>query len=151
MPDLTVFEALRDDHEIQRSLADELVQTEGDSDSRAAVFDRLKTEMAAHADAEERFFYIPLMEHDLTQDKARHSVAEHHELEELIEDLEEKDRSSAGWLTTAKDLRERLTHHLDEEEREVFQMAGKALTETAKADLAASYRGEMNRQRGEHA
>ncbi len=150
MTDATVFEALRDDHEIQRTLADELVGTEGDSDARDAAFTRLRIEMAAHADAEERFFYIPLMEFDVTQDKARHSVAEHHELEELIEDLEAKDRSSAGWLTTAKDLREQLTHHLDEEEHEVFQMAGKALTEAAKTDLGASYRGEMNRQRGRH-
>ncbi len=151
MPDQTVFDALRHDHELQRSLGAELVQTEGDSDVRSAVFDRLKTELAAHADAEERFFYLPLMEHDLTQDQARHSIAEHHELEELVEELEATDRSSAGWLATARELRKRLTHHLDEEEHEVFQLAGKALTETAKTELAASYRGEMNRQRGQHA
>lgn len=151
MSDLTVFEALRDDHEIQRALVDELVQTVGDSDDRASAFSKLRTELAAHADAEERFFYIPLMEHDATQEKARHSVAEHHELDELIEELESTDRSSSGWLAAAKHLRERLTHHLDEEEHEVFQMAGKVLTATEKNDLAASYNGEMNRQRGQHA
>ncbi len=149
--DQTVFEALRADHEIQRALVDELVQTEGASDERSEVFDRLKTELAAHADAEERFFYIPMMEFDLTQEKARHSVAEHHELDELVETLEETDMSSPSWLKTAKDLRERLTHHLDEEEHEVFQMAGKVLTESQKLELASSYAGEINRQRGQHA
>ncbi len=150
MSDETVFDALRGDHDIQRGLADELVQTEGDSDERDGAFSRLRAEMAAHADAEERFFYVPLMDVDLTQDKARHSIAEHQELEELLEDLAEKDRSSPGWLVAAKALRDRLTHHLDEEEHEVFQMAGKALTETVKTDLAASYRGEMNRRRGQY-
>ncbi len=150
MTESTVFEALRADHEIQRALVNELVQTEGDSEDRASAFSKLRTEIAAHADSEERFFYIPLMEFDATQDKARHSVAEHHELDELIEALEATDRSSSGWLTKAKELRERLTHHLDEEEHEVFQMAGKVLAETAKTDLAASYKGEMNRQRGQH-
>ena len=150
MSDETVFEALRADHDRQRELVDQLVETEGASDERSELFDELKTELAAHADAEERFFYIPMMEFDLTQEKARHSVAEHHELDELVESLEETDMSSSSWLSTAKDLRERLTHHLDEEEQEVFQMAGKVLTETQKTDLASSYRGEVNRQRGQH-
>ena len=149
--DQTVFEALRVDHDSQRDLAEKLIETEGASDERAQLFDRLKTELAAHADAEERFFYIPMMEFDLTQEKARHSVAEHHELDELVETLEETDMSSSSWLNTAKELHERLTHHLDEEEQEVFQMAGKVLTETQKTELAPSYRGEMNRQRGQHA
>ena len=151
MSDTTVFEALRADHETQRDLAARLVETEGDSDDRAKIFDELKTELAAHADAEERFFYLPLMEVDFTQEKARHSVAEHHELDELVEELEETDRSSPHWLATAEKLRHDLVHHLDEEEQEVFQMAGKVLTETQKTELASSYRGEINRQRGQHA
>lgn len=151
MSDTTVFEALRADHETQRDLVARLVETAGDSDERDELFGRLKTELAAHADAEERFFYIPMMEFDLTQDKARHSVAEHHELDELVEELQETDPSSAHWLATAKKLRHDLVHHLDEEEQEVFQMAGKVLTETQKTELAKSYNGEINRQRGQHA
>lgn len=144
MSDETVFEALRADHDGQRELVDQLVETEGASEERSELFDKLKTELAAHADAEERFFYIPMMEFDLTQEKARHSVAEHHELDELVESLEETDMSSPAWLSTAKDLRERLTHHLDEEEQEVFQMAGKALTDTQKSQLATEYRAHMD-------
>lgn len=151
MSDATVFEALRADHDTQRDLIARLVETEGDSDDRATLFDELRRHLAAHADAEERFFYVPLMEFDQTQDKARHSVAEHHELDELVEELQETDRSSAHWLATAKKLEHDLVHHLDEEEHEVFQLAGKVLTETAKADLAASYRGDMHRHLGQDA
>jgi hemerythrin-like domain-containing protein len=151
MPDETVFEALRDDHAIQRRLSDLLAETHGDSDGRDELFAELKVELAAHAAAEERAFYVPLMEYDLTQEKARHSVAEHHEIDELVEELEETDRSSPHWKATALALREKVEHHLDEEEQEVFQMAGKALSDTAKTDLADEYRREMESQRDKRA
>ncbi len=143
----TVFEALREDHEIQRGLVEKLLKTTGDSDDRADLYQRLRTEVEAHANAEERYFYVPLMEHDLTQEKARHSVAEHKELEDYLEELEETDLSSPGWLATATKLGDRLVHHLDEEEHEVFQVAGKALSESAKTSLAGEYRAEMDRHR----
>jgi hypothetical protein len=144
---MNIFEALRSDHEIQRDLVDRLVQTEGASDERKDLFGRLKVELEAHAGAEERFFYVPLMEVDLTQDKARHSVAEHHELDELVEQLEGYDMSGSQWIQTAKELAHRVVHHLDEEEHEVFQLAGKALTEQQKQDLAAEYTDDMDRRR----
>ncbi len=144
---MNIFEALRADHERQRELVDRLVQTEGASDERRRLFEQLKAELEAHAGAEERCFYVPLMEEDLTQDQARHSVAEHQELDDFVEQLDDYDMSGPQWIQTAKELAHRLTHHLDEEEHEVFQVAGKALTETEKTELAASYEGDMNRRR----
>lgn len=146
---MNIFEALRSDHERQRSLVDRLLQTEGDSPERRDLFARLKVELEAHAGAEERFFYVPLMEHDLTQEKARHSVAEHKELDDHVERLESYDMSGPQWIQAAKELAHRLEHHLDEEEREVFQMAGKALTESEKQDLADGYADDMDRRRAE--
>lgn len=146
----TIFESLRDDHETQRTLIDLLVKTEGDSDGRRELFDRVRRELAAHAAAEERYFYVPLMESDTTQEKARHSVAEHKELDDLVEQLQEYERSGSAWLPTARELHERLIHHLDEEEREVFPVAGKVLTNDEKLTLAQSYREDMQRRRGDN-
>ena len=143
----TIFEALRSDHDRQRALADELVATTGASDERADVFARLRVELQAHAVAEERHFYVPLMQDDLTQEKARHSVAEHHEIDELIEQLEGYELGASQWLVTARALQHKVSHHLDEEEQEVFQLAGKALTEQAKSSLAGDYEAEMRTQR----
>ena len=140
---MNIFEAIREDHEKQRTLVDLLVKTHGDSAGRDELYERLKSELERHERAEERFFYVPLMEQDLTQEKARHSVAEHHEIDELLEELEETDRSSSGWLATAKKLGERLIHHLDEEEHEVFQLAGKAMSEAETESLAKEYRKAM--------
>jgi len=140
---MNIFEALREDHDKQRTLVDLLTKTHGDSDGREEIFQRLKTELENHAAAEERAFYVPLIDSDLTQEKARHSIAEHQEIDELVADLEELDNSSPGWLNTAEKLKEKVTHHLDEEEREVFQMAGKVLSEKEKSAFAEEYQKEM--------
>ncbi len=145
----TIFEALRDDHEIQRTLIAILVDTHGDSDGRREIFDKVQRELRAHAAAEERYFYVPLMESDTTQDQARHSVAEHKELDDYLEQLEQYDRTAPQWLLTARDLAERLVHHLDEEETEVFPVAGRVLSDDDKAKLAEDYRADMERHRAE--
>jgi len=120
-----------------------LIKTHGDSDGREELFEKVKKALTRHAAAEERALYIPMMELDMTQEKARHSVAEHHEIDELVEELEDTDFSSPGWLASARKLHELVTHHLDEEEQEVFQLAGRALSDDAKARLANTYRDEM--------
>lgn len=140
---MTLFEALREDHDTQRTLLGLLIKTHGDSDGREELFEKVKKALTRHAAAEERALYIPMMELDMTQEKARHSVAEHHEIDELVEELEDTDFSSPGWLASARKLHELVTHHLDEEEQEVFQLAGRALSDDAKARLADTYRDEM--------
>ncbi len=144
---MTIFEALRQEHEIQRELAKKLVATHGDTEDRKKIFENLKHELKIHADAEERHFYIPLMEKDLTQQKARHSVAEHHDMDELVEQMEKTEMDASNWLKLAKDLQHLIHHHLDEEEQEVFQMAGKALTEKQKTSLASDYNKEIKETR----
>ena len=144
---MNIFESLREDHQKQRTLVDILVKTHGDSEGRDEIFQKLKHELQIHADAEERYFYKPLIDSDLTQEKARHSIAEHHEMDEMIEELENTDYSSPHWVAVAKKLHERVHHHLDEEEHEVFQMAGKALNETQKTTLGQNYRKAIEENR----
>ncbi|MDC9514132.1 hemerythrin domain-containing protein [Pseudoalteromonas sp. CST5] len=141
---MNIFEALRHDHDKQRELVDALIQTHGDTQQRHKLMDELKTELEDHAKFEERYFYNPLMFDDLTHEKARHSVAEHHEIDELIEQLEDTEMSSSAWLVTAKKLHHLVHHHLSEEEHEVFQLAGKALTEGQKESLAKQYNDAMH-------
>ena len=144
---MNIFEALRISHVAQRALADHLLQTAGDSPERASLFKELKRELAAHAAAEERFFYVPLIAHDVTQEPSRHGIAEHHQMDKLIETLEATDISSPGWLATARELHHKIHHHLEDEEQGVFQLAGKVLSEAQKLSLAKDYEGEFVSQR----
>ncbi len=144
---MNIFEALRKDHDLQRSLLENLINTSGDTDKRDQTFEQLKKELAIHADAEERHLYVPLIDSDKTQEKARHSIAEHHDIDELIEKLEEIEYSSSAWLKIAKQLKEKVEHHLDEEEHEVFQIADKVLSEKEKSNLAKDYITHVDNKR----
>lgn len=144
---MNIFESLRADHDIQRELLEKLVQTEGHTSEREELFGELKKELEIHANAEERHFYVPLIEEDMTQEHARHGVAEHHEIDELIEQCEETEMSSPAWLTHAKKLQEKVLHHLEDEEQTIFQLAGKVLSESAKIDLSKEYQQAVQSHR----
>ncbi|XCF07835.1 hemerythrin domain-containing protein [Tamlana crocina] len=140
---MNIFEAIRKDHDTQRDLLDKLVQTSGDTKKRDALFKAIKNELEVHANAEERHFYKPLISNEMMQEKARHGIAEHHEIDELIEQLETTEYDSSAWLKIAKDLKEKVEHHLEDEERTFFQLAGKVFSETQKESLANDYVGYM--------
>ncbi len=136
---MNIFEALRQSHEIQRDLARKLISTSSDTPERTDLFKRFRVELSAHALAEERHFYVPIMDSDQGIDISRHAIAEHHEIDELVEQIEETDASSPNWLKLAKELSELVHHHLQEEEQGFFQQAGKILSDKEKTSLVKPY------------
>ena len=144
---MNIFEALRISHTTQRALADQLVITQGHSHERNMVFTALRKELESHETAEERCFYVPLIEHDASVDMARHGIAEHHEMDEMVEELLKVDMASPAWLAKARALHHKIHHHLDEEEQVFFQFAGKILTAPQKIALAKAYEAEFTTQR----
>lgn len=137
---MNIFEALRESHDRQRELVDLVVATSGDSPERRDRFVELKRELEAHALAEERHFYVHLIEREGGVDLSRHAIAEHHEIDVLIAKVTDTDYDSPAWLVHAKSLGEKIRHHLQEEEQKFFQMAGKVLDDSQKISLAEAYR-----------
>jgi hypothetical protein len=136
---MNIFEALRESHELQRHLALSLIQTRGDCPERTERYQALKKEIFAHELAEERHLYAPMLVDDMGMNPTRHALAEHHKLDEIIEDLDKLELSSPAWLPLAKKLSEKVHHHLQEEEKKFFQLAGKILSEKQKKELAEAY------------
>ena len=140
---MNIFEALRVSHETQRALSARLLASQADGPERQEIFLALKAELLAHETAEERCLYVPLFDHDATVDAARHAIAEHHEMDEMVEDLEELVGDSQQWMDGARKLCDKIGHHLSEEETKFFQQAGKVLTEAQKLSLAKEYEAEF--------
>ena len=141
---MNIFYAFRQHHEKQRLLLKILVETHGDTAARREYFDELKDELERHATAEERHFYVPLMDDDNAVELSRHGIAEHHEIDKLVEKLDGTEFSSPAWLRLLKQLKEQVEHHLDDEEQEFFQIAGRILNEKQKKALGEAYRNEMS-------
>lgn len=145
MPE-TLFDSLRASHALQRSLCTRLVRTPASrADRRRETYAALKRELAAHAAAEERYLYVPILLSDAGLQVARHALSEHHEIDELVEDLGELDPAGDAWHAKALELSHEVRHHLKEEESRFFQVSGKLLSERAKSTLARQYRKDYVR------
>lgn len=141
----TIYDALRESHERQRALCRQLLESAPERDGRQEIFRSLRREESAHAAAEERFLYAPILMHDNGLSPSRHALSEHHRIEELFEELAKDPPSSRGWMQRAHTLCEKIEHHLEEEETRFFQQSGKLLDDAAKIALAKSYREDYER------
>lgn len=124
-----IFERLKQDHDKHRALLDQLAETHGDSAERKELLEKFTVEVKGHAAAEEQALYSTMLRKPPTTDDTRHSVAEHHELEEAMNDLAATDMSSSAWMAKFKQLDHDYRHHIDEEEDEHFPEFAKYLTE----------------------
>ena len=148
MPE-TIYDALGESHELQRSLCRKLLRTKPNSEEREPTFTELRIELSAHAAAEERFLYAPMLMEDAGLWSARHALHEHHEIDELVEKLQVRDKTGAGWMAKARALSKEVHHHLKEEEKKFFQVSGKVLGKAQKEKLARQYRRDYARMRKE--
>src|SRR4030095_4194475 len=142
-----IFDAIRARHDLQRDLCRKLTASRRDMAARQVLFLQLKVELMAHAAAEERHLYVPLLMEDGGLDASRHALHEHHEVDELLDDLSVRNKKEPGWIAIAKKLSFKVRHHLKEEETKFFQVAGRLLSETKKKHLARKYTQEIARMR----
>lgn len=146
-----IFDAIRESHDLQRDLCRKLTASRRDMAARQVIFLQLSIELRAHAAAEERHLYVPLLMEDGGLDASRHALHEHHEIDELLGDLSVRNKKQVGWIATAKTLSFKVRHHLKEEESKFFPLAGRLLSATKKKLLARDYARGIVRMRRRYA
>lgn len=146
MADARIFEDLKNDHDRHRDMLEKLGNTEGDSQERRDLFSALRTELQAHAAAEEESLYATMLGCPDLRDDARHSVSEHKEIDDFLGELMDIDMGSGAWLTKFKEMRHRYLHHIDEEEEEMFPEAAKGLTDEAEERIAKVFEQRKPRE-----
>ncbi len=147
-----LFQALRRDHDLHRKLLQALA-AEGDPGRRASLFEALRTEVTAHAATEEESLYATMLADPDLRESARHSVAEHKEIDDHLAALHRIAMTSAEWTERFETLRHRYLHHIEEEEAEMFPEAAAALPDAEEAHLARVFAqskpAELERARAE--
>lgn len=134
MADARIFKDLKADHDKHRAMFAALEKAKGDD--RREQFEALRTELQAHAAAEEESLYATMLAKPDLRDDARHSVSEHKEIDDFLGELMEKDIDSKEWTETFGKLQHRYFHHIDEEEEEMFPEASKELSAEEEKRLA---------------
>lgn len=134
-----IFETIENDHDKHRKLLDELEQTSGDTQKRRELFEAFTKDVKSHAAAEEQALYAAMMKKPSTTDETRHSVAEHQELDETLNDLAATDMSSPAWLAKFKTLAEEYRHHIEEEEEDHFPNFKEQLNNAQRSRLGEKF------------
>lgn len=145
MAEARIFQDLKNDHDRQRKLLARLGDAQG-GDERKTLFETLRRELQAHAAAEEESLYATMLACPDLREDARHSVSEHKEVDDMLGELVEMDMGSRDWVTKFDEMRHRYTHHIDEEETEMFPAAAKQLTAEAEARIAEVFERRKPRE-----
>jgi hemerythrin-like domain-containing protein len=144
----SIYDAIKKDHDNHRELLATLEDTSGDSETRQKAWEEFYRDVKSHAAAEEETFYSKLISETWGQDSARHSVHEHQQLDDLMEELNEMEMSSPGWLTKFKTLKHDYEHHIDEEEDEVFTRAKEVVGEEDNEKFGARFEERKKEELG---
>ncbi|MDX3910054.1 MAG: hemerythrin domain-containing protein [Sphingobium sp.] len=139
MAQADIFDALKQDHDQHRLLLDKLEDAKGQNDRRAKLFDQFKIEVTAHAAAEEETLYATMLSRPDLREDAQHSVSEHKEIEDYLEEISELEVGSGQWEEIFATMKKRYLHHIEEEEEEMFPDAAEELSSSEEAALAERF------------
>ena len=128
-------------HQIPRSF-----DGPGDGKRAHALCARLRAEISAHANAEERTIYSTLIELDETDELAAKALAEHDVLAWKLEQLLRVDARSSHHSKLLDEIEQDLREHIDSEENRLLQFAAKAFSKTKLEQLESEFLREKRLQ-----
>ncbi|QNE31699.1 hemerythrin domain-containing protein [Sphingomonas sp. NBWT7] len=134
-----IYRDLKADHDKQRAMLKSLGELRGDTNKRKKLFEEFRLELQSHAAAEEESLYAVMLGKPDLRDDARHSVAEHKEVDDLLGELMDLDFGSDEWESKFFHMRHRYEHHIEEEEEEMFPAADAVLDDKVEAEMADTY------------
>lgn len=136
----TIFDVLKQDHEKARYLFDKTEKAgRKEISSLQKLFAQLEEELELHMEGEERFFYSVLEQNDEMRDKVLQAFEEHQVAKTLLGTFQALAVDDERWMAKMQVLAGVVEHHMQEEEREVFKLARKALGKEQQHEIALQF------------
>lgn len=135
---MDIYNYLHKDHEAVAALIEKVIATENTS-KREALFKEIKQELTLHADSEEKTFYKAIEDatrSENVEEKMEHAHHEHDEIRELLKTLSKMPVTEEGWMEQFGEFKHAVTHHVEEEEEDLFKKARKYLSKEQAQELA---------------
>jgi hemerythrin superfamily protein len=135
---MDIYNYLKKDHRLVADLMEQVVASKNVS-QRETLFEKIKEELTLHADTEEVTFYKAVEEATRSknvQEKMEHADEEHAEIREFLEKLSSMPVSDAKWMEQFGEFKHAVTHHVEEEEGEIFEKARQYLSKGEAVQLA---------------
>ncbi|MDP9082549.1 MAG: hemerythrin domain-containing protein [Pseudomonadota bacterium] len=126
------IEMLIADHKKVKKLFSEFdkLKAEGEDEDKSAIVEQICNELKIHAELEEEIFYPAVRKAVDDADLMDEALVEHAGAKELIAQLEEASPGDDLYDAKVTVLGEQITHHVKEEEGEMFPQAKKAKVDT---------------------
>jgi len=122
---MNAIELLKDDHDKVDRLFQKVKATE--EGEHKELFKQIKAELDAHTHVEEKIFYPRLKEEDELEDITLEGIEEHHQAKMFLRELASLSEDSEKFEPKLKVLMEDITHHVQEEEGQMFPKVEKVI------------------------
>ena len=135
---MDIYNYLKKDHQLVADLMEKLLAAK-DTAQRETLFAQIKQELTLHADTEEVTFYKAIQEATRSQnvqEKIEHADEEHKEIREYLEKLSSTHVDSEEWMEQFGEFKHSVSHHVEEEEGDIFEKAQKYLSKEQAVQLA---------------
>lgn len=137
------IQTLQKDHQEVQSILGKIQNTsEGAVKTKEDLFMQLKQELIPHMKGEEKHFYPLLMKKKEAQELGMEAMEEHHVAEVVLKELDSLSKDAKNWKAKAKVFSELVSHHIEEEEEEVFKTASELLSEDELDQVMSSFESE---------
>ena len=132
---------LKEDHETVRGLLAKLDSTtERAGETREKLLAKIEQELKIHTTIEEEIFYPAYKAAVSKRDDTKlyhEALEEHHVVDTVIAEIRSSDSGSEGFSAKAKVLKDLVEHHAEEEEKQMFPRARRAMETSELKDLGA--------------
>ena len=130
---MNAIELLKQDHDKVDRLFQKVKATE--EDQHQELFEQIKQELDVHTHIEETIFYPKIKEEKELEDIVLEGIEEHHQVKMFLRELSNLADDSEKFEPKLKVLMEDVTHHVQEEEGEMFPKIEKIFDEATLEDL----------------
>ena len=121
---MDALKLLQEDHDKVKKILEDLDSTtERGVKTREELFERLRTELDVHELIEEEILYPALKEHPKTKELALEAYEEHHVVDLVMAEIQEVPFDDERWGAKLTVVKENVEHHIEEEEKEMFDQA----------------------------
>lgn len=133
---MDALKLLQEDHDKVKKILEDLDSTtERGVKTREELFERLRTELDVHELIEEEILYPALKEHPKTKELALEAYEEHHVVDLVMAEIQEVPFDDERWGAKLTVVKENVEHHIEEEEKEMFDQARQVFDEDELVEL----------------
>ncbi len=133
-----IFSTIKADHRLVESIFEKIEKSKA-AGRRETLYSELRTELTKHAEAEEKALYPHLIEEKRTRDLGLEAVEEHDMMKHLFSKIDGLGFDDERWMATVSVLKEIVSHHVKEEESELFAKIRKNFSKEERQQILSDF------------